>query len=225
MFKDKDGMWSAIAVEPTNFIYNRSLLEQRLVPTKLMDLTNPELNGKVSMQSVQDWSDGMYSFFYFAALLSLIGEKKWDAFVKDFLRNVKPHVFACYHNMQKYVSRGDYAIGLPLPLIKVGWAVETLNLVDVPTTASMRSIGIVAGGRHQNNAELFINHLLSDQWQNRMGKDYEGLIPTRPGAKMKYDAPFRNPTTAMKYFPDERGVKSAFSKDSLLEKFKSVGLP
>jgi ABC-type Fe3+ transport system substrate-binding protein len=225
MFKDKDGMWSAMAVEPTNFIYNRQLLEQRLVPTKLMDLTNPELRGKVSMQSTQDWSDGMYSFFYFATLLSLIGEKKWDAFVKDFLKNVKPEVFACYHNMQKYVSRGDYAIGLPLPLIKVGWAVETLNLSDVPTTASMRSIGIVAGGKHQHNAELFINHLLSQEWQNSMGKMYEGLIPTRPGATMKYNAPFRNPTTAMKYFPDEHGVKDAFSPHSLLEKFKSVGLP
>jgi iron(III) transport system substrate-binding protein len=225
IFKDKDGMWSAIAVEPTNFIYNRSLLEQRLVPTKLMDLTNPELKGKVAIQSTQDWSDGMYSFFYFGALLSMIGEKKWDEFVKAFLKNVKPGVFACYHNMQKYVSRGDYAIGLPLPLIKVGWAVETLNLVDIKPTASMRSIGIVAGGKHQNNAELFINHLLSDQWQNTMGKNYEGLIPTRPGATMKYNAPFRNPTSALKYFPDERGVKDAFSPHSLLEKFKAAGLP
>src|SRR5450759_4268346 len=138
MFKDKDGMWSAMAVEPTNFIYNRSLLEQRLVPTKLMDLTNPELKGKVAIQSTQDWSDGMYSFFYFGALLSMLGENKWDEFVKTFLKNVKPGVFACYHNMQKYVSRGDYAIGLPLPLIKVGWAVETLNLADVKPTASMR---------------------------------------------------------------------------------------
>src|SRR2546428_7562693 len=28
MFKDKDETWSAIAVEPTNAIYNRSLLQQ-----------------------------------------------------------------------------------------------------------------------------------------------------------------------------------------------------
>ena len=89
----------------------------------------------------------------------------------------------------------------------------------------MRSIGIVDGGAHQKNAERFINHLLSEEWQNSMGKKYEGLIPTRPGATMKYNAPFKNPTTAMKYFPDEQGVKDAFSPHSLLEKFKSVGLP
>jgi iron(III) transport system substrate-binding protein len=225
MFKDKEGKWSAIAVEPTNFIYNRQFLDQKLVPNKLMDLTNPALKGKVSMQSTQDWSDGMYSFFYFAALLGLIGEKKWDEFVKAFLKNTEPAVFACYHNMQKYVSRGDYAIGLPLPLIKVGWEVETLALSDVPKTASMRSIGIVAGGKHQRNAELFIDHLLSETWQNSMGKNYEGLIPTRLGATMKYNAPFKDPTTALKYFPDERGVKDAFSPHSLLEKYKSVGLP
>jgi len=225
MFKDKEGKWSAIAVEPTNFIYNRQFLDQKLVPNKLMDLTNPALKGKVSMQSTQDWSDGMYSFFYFAALLGLIGEKKWDEFVKAFLKNTEPAVFACYHNMQKYVSRGDYAIGLPLPLIKVGWEVETLALSDVPKTASMRSIGIVAGGKHQRNAELFIDHLLSETWQNSMGKNYEGLIPTRPGATMKYNAPFKDPTAALKYFPDERGVKDAFSPHSLLEKYKSVGLP
>ena len=224
MFMDKDGMWSAIAVEPTNFIYNRQLLDQKLVPTKLMDLTNPELRGKVAMQSTRDWSDGMYSFFYFATLLSMIGEKKFDEFAKGFVKNVKPEVFACYHNMQKYVAREDYAIGLPLPMIKVGWEVETLNLVDVPRTASMRSIGIVAGGQHQHNAELFVNHLLSEQWQNSMGKLYEGLIPTRLGATMKYNAPFRDPK-GIKYFPDEKGVKDAFSPHSLLEKFKSVGLP
>ena len=90
MFKDKEGMWSAIAVEPTNFIYNRQFLDQKLVPNKLMDLTNPGLKGLVSMQSTQDWSDGMYSFFYFATLLGLIGEKKWDEFVKAFLKNTKP---------------------------------------------------------------------------------------------------------------------------------------
>jgi iron(III) transport system substrate-binding protein len=225
MFKDKEGMWSAIAVEPTNFIYNRQFLDQKLVPNKLMDLTNPGLRGLVSMQSTQDWSDGMYSFFYFATLLGLIGEKKWEEFVKAFLKNTQPAVFACYHNMQKYVSRGDYAIGLPLPLIKVGWEVETLNLSDVPKTASMRSIGIVKEAAHQKNAETFVNHLLSAEWQNQMGKNYEGLVPTRPGATMKYNAPFVNPTTAFKYFPDEHGVEDAFSPHSLLEKFKSVGLP
>lgn len=224
MFRDKEGMWSAIAVEPTNFIYNRGLLDSKLVPTKLMDLANPALRGKVAIQSTRDWSDGMYSYFYFSTLLDMIGERKWDEFVKEFLKNVEPGTFACYHNMQKYVSRGDYAIGLPLPLIKVGWSVETLNLVDVPPTASMRSVGIVAAGKHQNNAELFVNHLLSEQWQNTMGKIYEGLIPTRPGARMKYNAPFRNPTS-LRYFPDERGVERAFSKDSMLQKFESVGLP
>jgi ABC-type Fe3+ transport system substrate-binding protein len=89
----------------------------------------------------------------------------------------------------------------------------------------MRSIGIVEKAAHQHNAELFVNHLLSAEWQNAMGKNYEGLVPTRPGATMKYNAPFKNPTTAFKYFPDEHGVEDAFSPQSLLEKFKSVGLP
>jgi ABC-type Fe3+ transport system substrate-binding protein len=224
-FKDEDAMWSAIAVEPTNAIYNRSIIKGELVPTRLEELANPDLRGKVAIQSVQDWSEGMYSYYYFAALLELIGEKKWDSVITEFLRNVEPTAFPCYHNMQKYVARGDFGIGLPLPLIKVSWSVATLNLEDVPDTASLRSIGIVAKGAHQNAAELFYDYLLSEQWQNKMGKDYEGLIPTRPGATMKYNAQFTNGTNGMTYFPDERGVREAFSKDSLLEKFKQIGLP
>jgi ABC-type Fe3+ transport system substrate-binding protein len=224
MFKDKDKQWSSIAVEPTNAIYNRSLIPQEIVPTHFADLANPELKGKVAIQSVQDWSEGMYSYFWFSTMLKGMGEKKFDAWVKDFMKNVKPATFACYHNMQKYVARGDYGIGLPLPMIKVGWELETLNMVDVPASASMRSIAIVAGGRHQKTAELFYDHLMSEYWQQRMGKDYEGLIPTRPGATMKYNAPFRNPN-ALKYFPDEQGVREAFSKNSPLEKFKQIGLP
>jgi len=42
---------------------------------------------------------------------------------------------------------------------------------------------------------------------------------------MKYNAPFKDPTTALKYFPDERGVKDAFSPHSLLEKYKSGRTP
>ena len=221
-FKDKDAKWSAIAVEPTNAIYNRSLIKGDLVPTRLEELTNPELKGKVAIQSVQDWSEGMYSFYYFAALLKLIGEKKWDSVITDFLNNVKPSSFPCYHNMQKYVARGSFGIGLPLPLIKVSWGVATLHLRDIPDTASLRSIGIVTKGAHQNAAELFYDYLLSEVWQNKMGKDYEGLIPIRPGATMKYNAKF---TKDMTYFPDEQGVREAFSKDSLLEKFKQIGLP
>jgi len=224
IYKDKDEMWSAIAVEPAHAIYNRSVIKQELLPTRLEELANKNLKGNVAMQSVQDWSEGMYSFYYFAELLKLLGEKKWDNFVKEFMKNVEPTTFPCYHNMQKYVSRGDFGIGFPLPLIKIGWAVETLNLTDVPDMASLRSIGIVTKGAHQNAAELFYDYLLSEQWQNKMGKDFEGLIPTRPGAKMKYNAEFKSGST-MKFFPDERGVRDTFSKDTLLEKFKQVGLP
>ena len=218
-FKDEDGLWSAIAVEPTKAIYNPSAIKRDLVPTKLEEIANPELRGKVAIQSVMDWSEGMYSFYYFATLLDLIGEKKWDAVVKEFIQNVKPKTFPCYHNMQKYVARGDYGIGLPLPLIKVGWSVETLNLKDVPSTASVRSIAIVANGAHQNAAELFYDYLLSEEWQNKMGKDYEGLVPTRSGAKMKYGAQFRN---GMTYFPTEENVRNV---NKFREKFQQVKLP
>jgi len=218
-FKDEDGMWSAIAVEPTKAIYNPSIINRELVPTKLEDIANPDFRGKFAIQSVTDWSEGMYSFYYFATLLELIGEKRWESIIKEFIENVKPKTFPCYHNMHKYIARGDYGIGLPLPLIKVGWSVETVNLKDVPATASVRSIAILTNGAHQISAELFYDYLLSEAWQNKMGKDYEGLIPTMQGAKMKYGAQFKDGLT---YFPTERHVREAAS---YLEKFKQVGLP
>jgi ABC-type Fe3+ transport system substrate-binding protein len=218
-FKDGDGMWSAIAVEPTKEIYNPLIIEGDLVPTKLDDLVNPELKGKVGIQSIMDWTEGMYSFYFFAELLKLLGEKKWDSVVPEFIKTVEPRTFPCYHNMHKYVARGDVGIGLPLPLIKVGWAVETLNLTDIPDTASIRSIGIISGCAHPNAAELFYDYLLSDVFQNKIGKDYEGLIPTRPGAKMKYGAVFKDGLT---YFPTESDVRDV---EKYAEKFRQIGLP
>jgi len=108
-----------------------------------MDLTNPALKGKVSMQSTQDWSDGMYSFFYFAALLGLIGEKKWDEFVKAFLRTRSPQCSRAITTC-KSTSQGETTRSVASAADQGGLEVETLALSDVPKTASMRSIGIVA---------------------------------------------------------------------------------
>ena len=153
------------------------------------------------MQSTQDWSDGMYSFFYFATLLGLIGEKKWDEFVKAFLKNTQPAVFACYHNMQKYVSRGDYAIGLPLPLIKVGWEVETLALSDVPKTASMRSIGIVKEAAHQKNAETFRQPPPVRRVAEPDGQELRGLGPDEAGRDHEVQRPVPQPDDRVQVLP------------------------
>lgn len=220
IFKDEDGFWSAIAVEPTNAVYNPTKISSEDLPTTLGELVSPELQGMVATQSVIDRSEGMFNFYYSATLLDVIGEKKWDRLMRDFVQNVKPRAFPCYHNLYKYVARGDYAIGLPLPVIKVGWSVNTLNLKDLPSMSSLRSIAIPADAAHPNAAELFYDYLLSEEWQSKMGKEVEGLIPSRPGVKMKYGAEFQG--DGMTYFPTEEAVRNA---DTYLEKFQQIGLP
>lgn len=219
-FRDKDGLWSAIAIEPTEAVYNPTRINPQDLPTTLEELTNSELEGKVAIQSVMDRSEGMFSFYYLATLLKVIGEERWDKFMRDFIHNVKPRALPCYHNLHKYVARGDYSIGLPLPVIKVGWSVNTLSLKDLPNMASLRSIALLANGAHLNAAELFYDFLLSEEWQNEMGEEVEGLIPARPGVRMKYGAEFRG--NGIIYFPTEEDVRHF---DANLKKFQQVELP
>lgn len=219
-FKDEDNQWAGIAIEPTRAVYNPNLIEPDIVPSSWTDLADPKLEGRVAMQSVVDRTDGMYSFYYFATLLDILGEKKWERIMRDFAHNVKPKSFPCYHNLHKYIARGDYGIGLPLPLIKVGWSVNTLNIRDVPNLAMQRSIAILENAAHPNAAELFYNYLLSEEWQRKMGTEFEGLIPARPDTKMKYGAQFR--IDDIRFFPTEENVRKL---GVYAEKFQQVGLP
>ncbi len=219
-FRDKDGFWSAIAVEPTEAVYNPRIIKPDNLPTSLAELANPELEGKVAIQSVMDRSEGMFSYYYLATLLKILGEKRWTELMRNFIQSVKPKSFPCYHNLHKYVARGDFGIGLPLPVIKIGWSVNTLNLKDLPSLSSLRSIAMLEKGAHPNAAKLFYDYLLSEDWQTKMGNEVEGLIPSRPGIKMKYNAQFRSDD--MIFFPTEEDVRGA---DAFLEKFKEVGIP
>lgn len=220
IFKDEDGLWAGIAVEPTRAIYNPTKVAPHDIPTTFDELCDPAFNGKVAIQSVVDRSDGMYSFYYFATLLDFLGEREWDRLMQDLVKNVNPRAFPCYHNLQKYIARGDYAIGLPLPLIKVGWSVNTLGLRDAPSLACMRSIALLNKGAHPRAAELFYDYLLSEGWQDKMGKEVEGLIPARPNVRMKYGAQF--PNDSVVFFPTEENVRKI---DTYVEKFQQVGLP
>ncbi len=219
-FKDEDGLWAGIAIEPTRAIYNSMTIKPDNVPSNWSDLGNPKLKGKVAMQSVVDKSDGYYSFYYFATLLDVFGERKWEQIMKDFVKNVNPQALPCYHNLHKYIARADYGIGLPLPLIKVGWSVNTLTLKDVPNLAMQRSIAILDAAAHPNAAKLFYDYLLSEEWQRKMGTDAEGLIPARPNTKMKYGAQF--PIDGVTFFPTEENVRKI---SVYVEKFQQVGLP
>jgi iron(III) transport system substrate-binding protein len=219
-FKDEDDRWAGIAIEPTRAVYNPNLIGTDEVPSSWTDLTDPKLKGRVAMQSVVDRADGLYSFYYFAALLNILGERKWERIMKDYVNNVKPKSFPCYHNLHKYIARGDYGIGLPLPLIKVGWSVNTLNIRDVPNLAMQRSIAILENAEHPVAAELFYNYLLSEDWQRKMGTEYEGLIPAKPNTKMKYGA--QVPVDGITFFPTEEDVRKI---GVYTEKFQQVGLP
>jgi len=162
----------------------------------------------------------LYSFYYFATLLNIFGERKWESMMKDFVQNVKPRSYPGCHYLHKYIARGDFGIGTPLPLIKVGWSVNTLNLKDVPDRTMQRSITILENEEHPNAAELFHDYLPSEDWQRKMGTEYEGLIPAKPNTNMKYGA--QVPIDGVTFFPTEEDVTKI---EVHAENFKQVGLP
>jgi ABC-type Fe3+ transport system substrate-binding protein len=195
VYDSKNHMWAAMAVEPTSVVYNNTKIKQQELPTTLDGLTDGKWIGKTALQSVTSFPEGKMAFYYLVALKRHLGERKWETFLKDFLKT-KPVSYECLLYMTHMLGLGQHIFGFPATLRKQGMGddfarlreggVQPVPLADVPPAAICRTAGIVKKGPHQGAAELFFDFIMSAQWQAEMGRNLDGMVPARPGIVATY---------------------------------------
>lgn len=226
-FYSEDGGWAAMAVEPIGMIYNAQQLKNDEVPLTSEELLDEKWSGKVATQSVTSFSEGMMGAYYLIALKRGMGEKRWMKFLEGLGSKVSPVTYECLLHMSHAIARGEQKIGFPATLRKAsladaaeGGPVETLQLLDLPDTASLRTMAVLKYGKHQNVAELFFDFALSREWQNEMGEKLDGMVPARPGVETRYWV--SKPLTAgLTYFPTVDEVNHI---NEYVKVFREMGL-
>jgi len=226
-FYSVDGGWAAIAVEPIGMIYNSNQLKTDEAPITSKELVDERWRGKVAMQYVTSFSEGMMGAYYLVALRRRMKERSWQDFLKGLAEKAEPVYYECLLHMSHAIARGEQSLGFPATLRKASMAdaaeggpVDTLTLLDLPDTACMRTMALLKHGRHPKTAELFFDFALSKEWQDEMGEKLDGMVPSRPGTITKYWVT-RPLDAGIEYFPNEEEVSRLGEYVSV---FRELGL-
>jgi iron(III) transport system substrate-binding protein len=159
-FKDKDGYWTAYYVNPIVTAYNTRQVSPRDAAKDYADLLDPKWKGKLVMEDEEiEWFSTMMSFW---------GDEKGTAYMK----RLAAQNFNFRHGhtlMTQLVAAGEYpgavfVYGPQTQFIRSTGAPIDWNALN-PTVAGVNLMGVAARAPHPNAAQLYVDHMLSEEIQ------------------------------------------------------------
>jgi len=159
-FKDKDGYWTAYYVNPIVTAYNTRQVSAHDAAKDYADLLDPKWKGKLVMEDEEiEWFSTMMSFW---------GDEKGTAY----MRRLAAQNFNFRHGhtlMSQLVAAGEYpgavfVYGPQTQFIRSTGAPIDWNALN-PTVAGVNLMGVAAHAPHPNAAQLYVDHMLSEEIQ------------------------------------------------------------
>jgi iron(III) transport system substrate-binding protein len=142
-FKDSDGFWTAVQVNPVIQVYNPQSLSADELPQTLNQLVEPIWQGRLT---IHDVTLGSVGTSWLATTKEVIGAE-WDSFVSD-LAALEPARFRAFEDVGKTVYEGEYDIGLIVYLHDflrfqdAGAPIERLEIQGLPVLFTItQSVG------------------------------------------------------------------------------------
>ena len=160
-YKDANDMWIGESPLPMVFIYNKTLIAEEDVPTTWEGLTDPALKGKIAYANPAK-SGSAYTQLCTMLFSQPTLDEGWalvDKFIDNLDGKLQDGSSACH----KYVASGEYVIGVTLEKSAVLYAdnPDIGFIYPEKNSAVPDGISLVKNCPNQENAELFINYMLS----------------------------------------------------------------
>ncbi len=184
-YNSPTGNWVGIALRVAALVYNPSLISPSQLPTKLLDLAQPQWKGKVAVAPTD--SD-------FVPLVGAVITSYGTSTAQNWLTGLKDNA-ASYQDIEGVVAavnRGTEAVGIINQYywyrlgLEAGAGGVHSKLYFFPNhdVGALENIGgaaVLASSTHQADADKFVAFLVSAQAQNILsaGDDFE--YPIRPG--------------------------------------------
>lgn len=201
-FHNTTGYFTPAFADPTVMLVNTDL-KGKIKIEGFEDLLNPELKGKIA------FGDPVNSSSAFQSLLAMLygmgkdgdpmSDQAWN-YVDKFIANLDGKMCNSSSQVYKGVADGEYVVGLTWEdpaanYVKEGAAVE----VVFPKEGAIfpgESVQILKGCRHPENAEKFVDYMLSEKIQNAVGS----TLTVRPLRKNAVLADYMTPQSQIKLF-------------------------
>ena len=160
-YKDAADLWIGESPLPMVFIYNKTLIDEKDVPKTWDDLCNENLKGKIAYASPAK-SGSAYTQLCTMLFSQPTLDEGWalvDKFIDNLDGKLQDGSSACH----KLVASGEYVLGVTLEKSAVLYADNPDIGFVYPemNSAVPDGISLVKNCPNQENAELFINYMLS----------------------------------------------------------------
>lgn len=176
-FRNETGYFSPAFADPTVFIVNTELAGGEGQITSFEDLLNPELEGRIAFGDPINSSSAFQSLMamlYAAGDGDPLSDEAWE-FVEQFIGNLDGKVQGSSGQVHRGVADGEYTVGLTwedpvVHYIRSGSPVE----VVFPSEGAIfpgQAVQIINGAENLENAQKFIDYVLSDKIQSLAGQE------------------------------------------------------
>jgi len=201
-FQNTTGYFSPAFSDPPVLIVNTDL-KGDIEINGFEDLLNPELKGKIAFGDPVNSSSAFQSL---VAMLYAMGENNdpmsdsaWE-YVDKFIKNLDGKMANSSSQVYKGVAEGEYIVGLTwedpaAKYVKEGASVEVV-FPEEGTIFPGESVQILKNCKHPENAKKFVDFMLSEQVQNRVGSE----LTVRPLRKDATLADYMTPQAEIKLF-------------------------
>ncbi len=210
-----DGNWLGVLARENVLDFNPSLVKESALPASLMDLSQPQWQGKIGIAP----SDAD-----FIPLVSAIIKAKGEPAALAWLNGVKANakIYQDEESVVAAVSRGAVAIGIvnnyywdrletALGPDKINSQIYHFKNGDIGGLINVSGAAILKSSKHQEAAQKFLAFLVSRPAQEMLGKseiDYEyPLLPgVPPNAKLTPFKDLRPPAINVSELSDDQAA-------------------
>lgn len=223
-FQNSTGYFSPAFSDPPVLIVNTNL-KGNIEINGFEDLLNPELKGKIAFGDPVNSSSAFQSL---VAMLYAMGDNNdpmsdsaWE-YVDQFLKNLDGKMCNSSSQVYKGVAEGEYIVGLTWEdpaanYVKEGASVEVV-FPEEGTIFPGESVQILKNCKHPENAKKFVDFMLSEQIQNKVGSE----LTVRPLRKNATLADYMTPQSEIKLFDNYDEGWVAENKVNITDKFSEV---
>lgn len=189
-FKDPDGYWTGIAIDPISFMFNTKFLKKHdlKAPSSWQDLLNPVYKNGLLMADARTSGTAVSRLF---SLVKAMGEDDAFTYQSKLDANVQQYTQSGAGGALP-IARGQAAGGIfflvdSLEMQQKGYDV-TISYPEEGVVYGLEAMALVKGAKHPELARKFIDWASSERMQKIYEEQSINLIPTHPGVELSNPA-------------------------------------
>lgn len=173
-YVEEDNKWTGDFIIPMVMMYNKDLIPEEEAPETWSDLLDPKYKGQIAMA---DPLKSGSSYTQLATLLTAFGkgDEAWN-FVEELVENMDYKILGSSKDVPKRVSDGEAAVGIVVESYAYEYLIADANIEIVypteGTSARSSAVGIVKDAKELENAELFLDFVMSKKGQEMVAEEF-----------------------------------------------------